>query len=696
MSVKHLIRFNILIFVFYISLFYLKIDSSFFQIIKAFFGFLFIFISGLNLAILFKMIFKKDLDSLELMNFTFLNIFILIPIILFIESALLKRTYPIQSVLTLSTITLLTLIFLFFQENNHKDLLFKFPTLNIKKILLSQITWVIILEVLVISTIVFLYKFLPDKDPFFWYVRLTQYFESNALSEFSFRPLFYSISFLFYNITDIGIFFFLKYIIAFLFLSSFFPICLIARDISEPRKRILILMVPFLAPNTILYSSMGMPQVFFMILLYYFIFFLFYSYSKKDKLYYYAAGIIALGCALYHETGIIVFIIWLAITLIYKWKKIISNKKDALLLIIIFFSNLSLIKSYINFVSNWTREVLTSLSNPHFNYAFPIKYIDINGLETGSQNIIGVAKTYLGYVGPVIIFFIFAILYLLLRKKIETKKYLLILKKSSELQIILACFFVFFSIAEILPRFPGIALLPDRAWIFTSIFFSFFIIFFANTSLRISKGIFCVYAACIFFSIGGAIYSNYPKKDLISKEQIKSAEWIKKELPKNRIIIADGQYQLLKYFSQSKVYNVNDNFFNEKDSINLTLNNLRGKTILNLDEYKERDDKLKKYAESITSKTSGCIYKYLNSKDVEEKNIILREITSYNIELSKNFADSLELSNATIRPEVKIYIYYTNSDKNRFSNDLILDKYPNEFKKMYNSSDNSVIIWKVL
>ena len=39
-----------------------------------------------------------------------------------------------------------------------------------------------------------------------------------------------------------------------------------------------------------------------------------------------------------------------------------------------------------------------------------------------------------------------------------------------ELAVILMSFLAFFAIAEILPRFPGIAMLPDRAWIFTGIF----------------------------------------------------------------------------------------------------------------------------------------------------------------------------------------------------------------------------------
>lgn len=698
MNFKQLSSANFFILSFYIIFFYLGRDLDFLSIPKIISGLALIFVCGLDLAVMIKIILKKDFDFTELLSLAFLGIIILIPFFLFVESAILKKTQPLQPLITLSAIILSTSFVFFLNKKNSREPLFEFPSTTARKILSSPLAWTLFLGLATILATVFLYEFLPDKDPFKWYVRLTQYFESTDLSNFSYRPLFYSVSFLFVNLSGMDTFIFLKYVIPILFASVFFPIWMVARKTNDRRKQFLILLAPFLVPNAILYSMMGIPQTFFMILLYYFVFFLLYSYLKGGRFCYYTAGIIALSCALYHEAGTIIIAIWIIATLAYDWRKIISNKKDFLFLLIIFVSNLSLIKSYAMFIMRWAKEITVSFLHPRFNYTFPLEYVTVDGIEAGSKTIIGVAKTYLGYAGPAIALSFLAVFYLLVRKKIEIKRYRIILKKSRELQILFAGFLIFFTIAEILPRFPGIAMLPDRAWIYASIFFPlFFLLFAVEVPERpMSKKIYYTYITCILLSVGGAIHGNYLKKDLITKGQIQSAEWIKRELPQNRIIVSDEKDQLLRYFSQSKIFDVDKGFFHNEENLDTATADFKREIFTGSGNSGARDTRLKAYMEAISRDTNYYAYSYSTLKDIQSKNDMLQRIASNNIRLSQNFLNDLDSMPTTEESSLQIYIYYADPDAERSGRAPIFDKYPGKFEKVYSNFNNRIIIWKVL
>lgn len=700
---------NIFIFALYAIFFYLESEIGLLKIIKIILGLAIILISGLNLAILIKILLKKKFDFVEILNISFLGIIFFIPLILLIENSLMERIYLLQSLATTAAIALFTNIILFFKKNNDGYQLFKFPQLTIKKISSSPLTWAIFLEILVIIFTVFIYKFLPDKDPFTWHSRLTQYFEfeGNIFPKIFYRLLFYYIYFLFNNLAEMDAFVFLKYAIPFLFLAVFLPIWMVIRKIDDPKKQTAALLIPFLAPNTILFSLMGMPQALFIILQFYFIFFLFYFHLNKDKFYYFFAGIIALGCILYHEAGLILFVVWMLFTIFYERKKIISNKRDIFFIFIIIVLNISIIRKYGYFMLKWIKKIISSLIHPHFNFIFPLEYSGIDGMRIGTQSFLETIKSYLGYAGPVIILFILILLYLLLRKKIDIGRYWIIFKKSGELQIIFTIFVIFFSIAEILPRFPGIALLPGRAWIFSSIFFSFFIILFIikNKDRQIPKIIYSIYIVCVFLSICGAINSNYLKKYQVTKNQFRSAEWIKNELPKDRLIISTRRNQLLQYFGESDLFAINADFFYDEKNIFDTIDELENDSI---DENKNEEE-FKRYTETLISKTNEYVYSYLHSRNIKEKNIIIEKMAAENIKLSKEFNDNFKLSLKNRKISPHIYIFYSEvSDKNPSSDKywgfskknkdgLIFYKYPDKFKKIYEEGeDEKVIIWEVL
>jgi hypothetical protein len=431
-----------------------------------------------------------------------------------------------------------------------------------------------------------------------------------------------------------------------------------------------------------------------------------YSYLTKDDIYYYIAGVIALSSTFYHEAGIIIFTIWLSITALHKLKKISLSKKDIFFIFIILISNLSTIENCKNFIIKWTEKITKAFFNPQFNFLFPLKDELVN-TRTITENAISFGKTYLGYAGPVIIFSALIFLYLLFRRKINIFKYWAIFKKSCELQILFIIFFITFVIAEVFPRFPGIVLFPDRAWLFVSIFFSIFIILFAfKSKIRLSNRIYYIYIALIILSIGGAIYGNYFKKFLITNNQIQSTEWIKEKLPSDRLIITTGSIQLLENFGQSNTLIADVSYFhNENEIIHLLDGYYKNKT----------KDKFNEYIKDITSTTNNYSQLYLNANDIGDKKLIAEELTLKNIDLSKKIANNLELlPSISVRPPTKIYIYYSEISKKNPSfkksgtnkywgmdetnrNLLIFEKHPEKFKKIYEKGeDEKVIIWEVL
>jgi hypothetical protein len=706
MIYKQLIKINLIVFITYLISLFLENTTNFFHFSKIALGLAIIFISGLNLTVLLNIFLKKKFDAIEFLSISLIGSLFLVPFILTIENEIFKKTYEFLPFVTTITIALATIFAIIFTKKTKLEI-FSFFHLTIKKILSSPLSWALVIAIITVSSI-FFYKFLPDKDPFSWYIRLTQHLNHNTLSKFSYRPLFYSMSFLFHNLTGISIFIYLKYIIPFISLATFLPIWMVARRATDKRKQLMILLVPFLAPNVILYFLMGMPQAFFLVLLFYFIFFLIYSYLTGDKFYYYFSGIIAFSSTLYHEIGIIIFAFWAITVLTYERKKITANKKEFVLIAIIILSNFSLLQRYLNFFKSWSQKATDFLSHPHFNWMFPLKYTGFGGVEEGSQTLINVAKTYLGYAGPTIILSFILLIYLLLRGKINFKKYWPVIASSREIQILLGLFVFFFAITEILPRFPGIVLFPDRIWVFSAICFSSFIVGFAFLikKSQISNQIFAIYFFCILLSIGGAFYGNYFKKYQITQGQFHSAEWIKNNLPEDRVILTSFQPQLIQYYSQSAQIGINGKLFHDYNNLRELLNEIKEPSV------SIKNEEIIEYSQTIAKLTENQIHKYLNSKSIIEKNNIAINLALKNIEFSKNFLR--KPTNQKNETDKHLYIYYTEiSEKNPSfkrpgdtsywgarpdeRNLIILDHHPDKFKKIYEENiGNKVIIWKVL
>ncbi|GBE17279.1 hypothetical protein BMS3Abin15_01120 [bacterium BMS3Abin15] len=723
MSLKSLLKANIVAFLLYFAVQYIAYNYpfSYSGVLVAALGFFVMFLSGANIIALFKILFKFEIDIWEFISLSLVSIFIVHPLVLLIEYQILGKIIPDLPIYNVTLfLVALFLVSLVKKINFNTFIVFKEAEFN-KKFYSYSLFWAILVSTTVTILIFSAYNHLPDKDPFTWLFRYSNLFENGSLPSIGQRPLFATLTYTFTNILNIEIFDFFKYVLPLLSLSVIAPAWLIARNYNSVLKQLLILLAVLATPNTLLYSQIAMPQIMFILLLYYFTFFLLYSYIKKSVLFYYLAGAISAIAIFYHEVAIIIFLIWLLVTLYSKRHVILKNKTYLILVILLIISNYSTIERYAQFVLKWIIKIFkTVFFHPQINYLFPVHYKNVDGNQMGWEGLSGLVKYYSFYVGPFIILLSLLLFYLLVRKVEFRKKFLHVLASSGNTIIIFLCFFVFFVIAEIFPRFPGIAMLPDRSWIFAGIFYVLFIFIFLESekdTIKIKNWVYVVLLASVLISISGALYINYQKKYLITEKETESATWIRKNIPPDRIILNTGKRNLLRHYSKSETVRVSEAFFyNENIS---EIMDIVGQIYPSFT-ITESKILLDDYSKKIKINAAKYQNEYLRAISNDQQNKILEQLAQKNIKDSEEFINLIKGTDPQIdiSEEQKIrgknlFIYYSEVDErnpyfdrpyvssrwglksiNRDS--VIFFKYPDKFQKIYESENSEIIIWKVL
>lgn len=706
--VKKILKLDLALLVAYFLFRYFIISPEF---IVNFLGIALFFTFGINAALLIQLAFKKKFDFFEFLSIAALSSLVIFPTLLIFENALLHIAYDWLPIANIISITLLIISLYAFSKNKSA---FEVDIDIEKRASYYVFSCFAIIAAIIISLVIFSYPQLPDLDPYTWLLRYKNQFNNNVLPDISARPLFSALIFIFSRLAKIEIFSILKYVLPYLFISVLLPIWLVARNYPSKLKRVIFLTLAFAAPNTVLYSLEAMPQMPFIFLSFYFSFFLLYSYLKRDDFYFYLAGITAMGAILYHEAAIIIFLIWLIVALYINRKKIFFNKTQLVLITLLIISSHSIIQNYVAFSYRWISRILSILVyNPKINVLFPSKYINVDGNSMGWQGLSGITKYYAFYAGPMVfgILFIFILLHL---KKEGLGKF--IFRKTfnnPSLLVLFLSFLTFFSIAEILPRFPGIAMLPDRAWIFAGIFFSLFIflIFEYDKEKPILKKLAYVFLLLMFItSLGGALYTNNLKKYLITTGDMKSAQWIKANLPKDRVFFSTGKKNVLEYYAQSKIISVPSKFYFDS-SVDNSIETIN--YYAKMPSYSEAS--YKEYIGNINSEIRKAASRLTKSRTENTELELYQGLAQKNKDLSENFLHSLEGGDVN-KKKIKqndLYIFYSEMSKNNpYANrpykneiwgikrpagsEIIFDKYPERFEKIYEDKENGVMIWKIL
>ena len=666
-------------------------------------------IPGLNMTALAQIIFKKKFNFWEIISVSAIFSLLVMPFILSLEYNKLKIVFDWLP-LTNSFLVLLTLLaFCFFSRNaklyldNFNFKAIKFNLALIRPVITSPIFWAYPLYFFLTFIIFSAYYALPDLDPYYWFSIYLEQFKNSTITEISlYRPLFSSLAYIFNQSANIDLYAFFKYTVPLLTIMILFPASLVASKFPSKVQQAIILLFVFVNSSTILYLHLPIPQSILTIIVFYFFFFTIYSWISEKKFFYYLAGLIILLAYFYHEIAIAIFLPWLIITLIFDRKKLWNNIKKKWLTVflvsIIIISNFFLpIKNSFLFLTFWSKKILLMASAMNSNWLFPKYYTNIDGNPMGWDSLDGVVKYYLFYMGPATFLILLAIVIFLIKNK-KFREYLQKeISQKKEVAIIVTSFLLFFSISEFSPRAFSIALLPERAWNLGGIFSLIFIIIILKFYNNKHKLLYYILIFTFLINVGGAIYINNLKKFTITKEQLASAEWIKNNLPNNKILLSDTNKNLLRTHAQSETYLVSSEFYYDPEIYNKEITSFKNQDIDINKEYKQYTETLKNILEKLEKKKPNSQQEAIISLNKKA----IREVEIIDSFLSPKSTRELD--------RTSLFIYYSEKNKKnpylnrpyygktqKLENEFIFDRYPDKFRRVFYNREVGIIIWKIL
>ncbi|HSX24376.1 MAG TPA: hypothetical protein VLG69_00190 [Candidatus Andersenbacteria bacterium] len=521
----------------------------------------------------------------------------------------------------------------------------------------------------IISMLVFWYQALPDLDPYGWIQTLEPKFRSHTLPEITERPFFGLLTYVFISLLHIDIFTFFKYVLPYLATLLLFPLWVVIRNMTSVACKGLLLLYFLAVPSTMLYMTTATPYAILLLLTAYACMFVIHSKNANKSFFYFFAGFLFLIAFLYHQAASIFFGTWCLVTLIAYRKVLFFSPKNLaifVLALLLFRNSLLLI---INFVGYWVRSAYSQIFNAHnINLLYPAQYVNIDGNQMGWPGMFGVAKFYLYYASPLVLFAIALLSVACISKKKSIPRFVC----SKENALVMLLFFIFLVIAEVLPRFPNIALLPERAWNFVSIFTLALLILAMQSrhKPRNVKTIMIIATTFLLVGITGTLYVNSLKAFLITPQQIQSAAWIRSNLPPNRVIFGYNNNNLILYHAKSQYIDFKENIFCK----NLSINEVGYR--INSSAYAHKD-------------IQGSRTEFEKAKGIP----------------------ATRVQEPTVPPNTIIYIYFApKDDRNPYSNrgyhpeywggdacgenGYLFDKYPEKFQRIYDQ--NGIIIWQYI
>lgn len=260
----------------------------------------------------------------------------------------------------------------------------------------------------------------------------------------------------------------------------------------------------------------------------------------------------------YHEfffSLLFIICLFILIRVITLWAT--YDKKDKIIVFLLLV--ISLLSAIISFDNFFTFQVVVGnfqiiqnniLNNFHWKWWFLGADISADNMAVSWVGWRSVFNYYAYYYSPIIIGWTF----LLFHQIIKTRRINL-----SVFLLVVACG-IFFTFAEILPRM-SIGILPERSWLF----FDVIILLFSASYLKntkISKLVANVCFLLIIISIFGSFVVAVGKKSLTSPQEMKAAEWIKANTPKESLFISQqANDQIIRFFGERKIISPNKEFF---------------------------------------------------------------------------------------------------------------------------------------
>lgn len=553
---------------------------------------------------------------------------------------------------------------------------------------------------LLILFLVTAYPSLPDSDPYYWFVKLETEFGHGMVTPLHLhRPLFSSLGYIFQATTQIDFYAFFKYILPFFGLLVLFPAALVARNFPDRSQQLLIFFFPLANAAFILYLFMPIPQALFNTALCFFVFFLLYSWLTRKNIFYFLAGSVMLITYFYHEVALLFLLPWALITFITYHQRIASLVRHQwiafVLLGVLILSHPKVFAPFFTFFSNWAKHILRSLPSWHTNFTFPLHFVNIDGRVTGWGSFQGVVQYYAFYMGPACLL-AGLLLILYLRNKEQGAKLWQEVRDRKEFWVLALVAAFFFVVAEVLPRLIGIALLPERAWSTAAFIIIAFTIILVHATPNKYKFATALLFAAIALNVTAALYVNTLKKYLVTEEQLAAANWMKTFLPEEKVIFASGNWSLLKVHGNIEAQDIaNPEFYQDQSIFEAHLASLSPR----------------KQSVGIQEKEHlNVIIQNLRELEEIEKTTndpIIKDALLSLQEQNKKLQALLAKEDTPPSASLPVYIFYSKpSSKNPYASrpyfqapeesQLVFDIHPDRFQRIYQSADESVVIWQLI
>ncbi len=663
------------------------------------------FLPAINTTAILAKLSGKFSDAVEFLSVALVSSLLLVPFLLSIESEVFHTLSP-QLPLINSVASFI--LFLFFFQSTKNTLQPEPLPLTLESDETYPFWKAFIVAFLIIAATIFgittSYYALPDLDPYYWITVFQDQFTRGVISSItSYRPLFSSLAYLFNQSAGVDLYAFFKYLIPFFALTPLVPAILVARRFSRLIPQLAILLIPIVNASFFLYSTHPIPQSIFNSLVVSVIFLVLHSLFSGKKIYFFLAGVMLFLGFFYHEMAAIPFLAWLLSWLFFERKQILrlarENKAVAALVLLLLVSNISLFTPLFSFASSWGTKIATLIAVSQTNFAFPAHYINIDGNSVGWQGMTGVIQYYAYYFGPAALILMLCSI-LILRSSLTRP-----LLKRPESVFLSLSLFLFLLMSDILPRLFNIALLPERALGFSSLFLLAFIpllfLSLRNKTDLLFRLIPLGLLIAFFINIGAALYINNLKQYLITPAQITSAEWIRSNLPEHRVIFSTDNHKLLTFYASSTVASIADSqFYSDADIIE---KHLRGYTPNNDHET----NSIRKQLENI----SDVLADLSNTPDFISADF-LRHLRNESEQLNSIqivVEEALRTAQNTQGIQPKYYIYYAApSAKNPYAHrpympqsdteqaPFIFERYPERFRMIYSDTEHDIYLWEVL
>lgn len=550
---------------------------------------------------------------------------------------------------------------------------------------------------LIISIVIFSYPTLPDSDPYTWLDRTSKFFETKTVDTLVERPLFYYLEYIISVPMGINPYVVFKYVFPFAPLLALPSLWLVSRRFQNKIQQVAFLLTPMLSASTLLYFTTPIPQSIIMVILVIFFCWLIYADYTQKKIWYYASGAIMAAGYLYHESALLLFLAWALITIVTSAKswytKIRNNHLAFILFILLILTNVHILYKPTSLIRYWATTAWGHIGE--VNLLFPAAYINIDGKDVGWGDMSGVMKYYLYYAGPPVLLILLATIFEIFRLK-EYRRFLLSsLRESPAIMVILVSIIIFFSLSEIIPRLLSVAFLPERAWIFTGTFLMYFFVSYTLYSQNRDKTVSNILSASLIFltfiSIGAALYVNYGKAYAMPAYQLQAANWIQRNLPKNRIIMTTRNGNLLTFHSLSKTILLNPKIFcaddSDPNSIMSIISQAQSFSVNAIPNSHKHLEDLRQYLNADKEPLPEKVLEFAQLSVMTENETSIIDNHKSRLPVYVFFAKTDEQNPYGARP-------YFKSDPFYRCNQPVLSKYPDIFQEVYNDNER-IIIWAV-